>query len=97
MHVVLVLFSFNTYLTEIRVGVLEAATLLIVMALAIAVPSAPAGIGLFEAGIVAYLTQRTGVGNEAALAAASIFHLIITVPQLFLTGWLISSRRRDSQ
>ena len=49
---------------------------------AIAMPSAPAGIGLFEAAVIAYLTQAHGVQNEAALAVAVIFHLVVTVPQL---------------
>jgi uncharacterized protein (TIRG00374 family) len=94
LNVTLVFFTFNTYLPELHISFLDAATLLLITALAIAIPSAPAGIGLFEAGIVAYLTQKSGVGNEAALAAATAFHLITTLPQLAITGWLLWSRAR---
>lgn len=93
LNIALVFFSFNTYLPEVHVGILDAIALLLILALAIAIPSAPAGLGLFEAGIVAYLTQKTGVGNEAALAAAFVFHLVITLPQLVMTGWLLWARR----
>jgi hypothetical protein len=89
LNISLVFFSFNTYLPEFRIGLLEAVELLVVMALAIAIPSAPAGIGLFEAGIVAYLTQKSSVGNEAALAVASVFHITIIFPQLVVTGLLL--------
>jgi uncharacterized protein (TIRG00374 family) len=89
LNIALVFFSFNTYLPEVSIGILDAIALLLVLALAIAIPSAPAGLGLFEAGIVAYLTQKSGVGNEAALAAAVVFHLVITLPQLVMTGWLL--------
>jgi uncharacterized protein (TIRG00374 family) len=92
LNVALVFFTFNTYLPDLHIGILDAAVLLLILALAIAIPAAPAGLGLFEAGIVAYLTQKFGVGNEAALAAAGVFHLVITLPQLAITGWLLWSR-----
>ena len=94
LNVVLVFFTFNTYLIGINISLLDAATLLLILSFAIAIPSAPAGIGLFEAAIVAYLTQFSGVSNEAALAAAVVFHVIITVPQLLITAWLLLSRNR---
>jgi uncharacterized protein (TIRG00374 family) len=89
LNVALVFFTFNTYLSGFHINFLDAATLLLILSFAIAIPSAPAGIGLFEAGIVAYLTQKLGVGNEAALAAAAAFHLVIALPQLFITSWLL--------
>jgi len=92
LNVLLVYFSFNTYLSEVSIGIFESIALLVVMALAIAIPSAPAGLGLFEAGIVAYLTQTSRIGNEAALAAATVFHLAITLPQLIVTAWLLWGR-----
>ena len=90
--VALIFFTFNTYLPELRIGLIDAIALLVVIALAIAIPSAPAGIGLFEAAVVAFLTQRTHIGNEAALAAASVFHLVISLPQVMLTAWLVWRR-----
>ncbi len=92
LNVLLVYYSFNTYLSEFHIGIFEATALLVVMALAIAIPSAPAGLGLFEAGIVAYLTQTSGIASEAALAAATVFHLAITLPQLIVTAWLLWGR-----
>lgn len=102
LNILLVYFSFNTYLPELRIGILEAVALLMVMALAIAIPSAPASIGLFEAGVVAYLTQTHYVGKEAALVVASAFHLIISLPQLIVTakillGWSATSLIRKAE
>ena len=94
LNIALVYFTFNTYLPGLRIGIVEAIALLVVVALAIAIPSAPAGLGLFEAAIVAFLTQKSNVGNEAALAAASVFHLVITLPQLVMTAWLMWGRDR---
>ncbi len=92
LNVFLVFFTFNTYLPDVRLGAIEAIALLVVIALAIAIPSAPAGVGLFEAGIVVYLTQKSNIGIDAALAAASVFHLVITIPQLIVTAWLVWRR-----
>lgn len=94
LNVALVFFTFNTYLPILHISILDAVTLLLIISFAIAIPSAPAGVGLFEAGIVVYLTQKSGISNEAALAAATAFHLIITLPQLTITGWLLWSRAR---
>ena len=94
LNIALVFFSFNTYLPGLHISLLDATTLLLIVSFAIAIPSAPAGIGLFEAGIVAYLTQKSGVGNEAALAVAAAFHFIITIPQLLIAGWLLLNRRK---
>ena len=94
LNIALVFFTFNTYLPDLRITILDAVTLLLVLALAIAIPAAPAGLGLFEAGIVAYLTQKFGVGNEEALAAATVFHLVITLPQVLMTALLLWCRDR---
>lgn len=93
LNVALVHFTFNTYLSGLELSILDAATLFLILALSVAVPSAPAGLGLFEAGAVAYLTQTTGVGNEAALAAAGVFHMVISLPPVIMTGLLLLVRR----
>ena len=93
LNILLVLFSFNTYLPNVHVSILEAVALLVIMAFAIAIPSAPGGLGLFEAGIVAYLTQKHHVGNEAALVAASIFHIVTVIPSLAVTAKVLWSWR----
>ena len=92
LNIALVYFTINTFLPGITFGILGAVTLFLILALAVAVPSAPGSFGLFEAGVVAYLTQKMGVGNEAALAAAVIFHLVISLPQLILTGILLLNK-----
>jgi uncharacterized protein (TIRG00374 family) len=94
LDVALAFFTFNTYLPGIHISILDAGTLLLIMVLAIAIPSAPAGLGLFEAGIVAYLTQKSGVSNEAALAAAAAYHLVVTLPQVVIAGGLLWERAR---
>ena len=87
-----VYFTFNAFLPGLGLSLAQATTLLLIIALAIAIPSAPAGIGLFEAGIVAYLTRLGSVGNEAALAAAAVFHLVVTLPQLVIAGAVLAAR-----
>lgn len=80
MNVCLVLVLFRTIFPEIDFGVLSAMTLLAIGALAIAVPASPAGLGVFEAGIVAYLTTAHGVSAEKAISAALAYHFSITAP-----------------
>lgn len=86
LNVLLVYFVFNAYLGPLDFHLLDAIALLLVLAFAIAIPSAPAGLGLFEAGVVAYLTRFFHVTNEGALAAAVVFHLAISIPQLCFLG-----------
>jgi uncharacterized membrane protein YbhN (UPF0104 family) len=99
----LVIWTLNTFvvhvglsglLAEHHIGLWDSVALLLISALAIAIPSAPAGIGLFEAGIVAYLVQIRGVAPETALAAAIAFHLAVTVPFLVAATCLIVFRQR---
>lgn len=74
--------TFRMLLPDISFGVPDAITLTVVTALAVAIPGAPAGLGLFEAGLVAYLTQLHHVNAELALASALIFHAVIVLPPL---------------
>lgn len=71
---------FVALLPMIDFGIVDALALTIITALAVAIPGAPAGIGIFEAGVVAYLAQVHGVNGELALASALIFHVVIVVP-----------------
>lgn len=88
-NVALTWFTFNTYISGLHFGIIDAVALLIIVALAVAVPSAPAGIGVFEAGTLIYLTRFFHVSNEAALAAAVVFHLAISIPQLLFVGVIL--------
>jgi len=65
--------------------VFDAITLLIFTTLSLAIPSMPASIGLFESGIVYYLTHNFQFSSEKAVAYAVIFHLIMTLPQIICT------------
>lgn len=83
-NVCLVYFAFRTLLPEIDFTFIHATTLLIIGALAIAVPASPAGLGLFEAGIVAYLVNAYGVQKERAISAALAYHFSITAPHTLI-------------
>ncbi|MGD9544115.1 MAG: lysylphosphatidylglycerol synthase transmembrane domain-containing protein [Methylocystis sp.] len=88
-NVCLVYVAFRTLLPEIDFTLIHAVTLLIIGALAIAVPASPAGLGLFEAGIVAYLVNAYGVQKERAISAALAYHFSITAPHtLIVVGFL---------
>ncbi len=61
------------------------ALVLLPVNIAIAVPSTPAQIGIFEAAAVAGLTAL-GVNGERALAFAMTYHIIQVVPVLLIAG-----------
>lgn len=79
-NVCLALFAFNAFLHGAGPGVFGAMTLLLIVALAIAVPTSPAGLGVVEAGIMSYLVTFLGVSKEEALSAALAYHFAITLP-----------------
>jgi uncharacterized protein (TIRG00374 family) len=85
-NVSLVLCFFSTVAPEIRFGVLDAMTLMVIAALAIALPFSPAGLGVFEAGIVAYLTTVHGVPTEKAISAALAYHFSISTPHSIIAA-----------
>jgi uncharacterized membrane protein YbhN (UPF0104 family) len=68
-----------------------AITLLVVAALSIAVPGAPAGLGLFEAAIVVVLVNAYKVQAEKALAFALTYHLLIVLPSLIAFAGLLAA------
>ena len=92
LNILLVYFSFNTYLLEVDIGIFDSIALLVIIALSVAIPAAPAGLGLFEAGIVVFLVKASDIEMEPALVAATVFHFAITAPQLLVSAWLIWSR-----
>lgn len=97
LNTLLTYVSFNRYLEDIDISLASAVTILLIMVFTIAVPSAPAAIGIFEAGIVSYLTTWLGVDNETALSAAVVFHMAIVLPQIILTAlWLLIQRIRSA-
>lgn len=83
-NVFLVFVAFSGFLPEAGFGVLDALCVLIISALAIALPGAPAGVGIFEAGIVTYLKQALEVTSDLALACAIVFHAAMVFPYIVL-------------
>lgn len=83
-NVELIFFSINSFLPQASLSFANAAILYFLLSLAVAVPSAPAGIGIFEAVTMAFLSHTSGVGYEAGLAAATVLHAVISLPQLLL-------------
>lgn len=77
--------GFSGFLPLENIGIYHTLSLLIITALAVAIPGAPAGLGVFEAGVVAYLTQALHVSNETALASAIVFHLAIAIPPMVIS------------
>jgi uncharacterized protein (TIRG00374 family) len=96
LNILVVYVWFYGLLPEYQVGLVDAIVLLLVSSLAIAIPTAPAGLGLFEAGIVAYLTQVKLVPSEPALAAAVVCDMAIALPQLAILAGIVLSPRRIS-
>ncbi|GDX39503.1 hypothetical protein LBMAG20_17180 [Methylocystaceae bacterium] len=83
-NMMLIFILFKLLIPDATLGLLGAIILLIIAAMAIAVPGTPAGIGVFEAGIVSYLINFSGVDKEQALSSALIYHLIITTPHTLI-------------
>ena len=83
-NVMLILILFSFLIPDGGLSLFNAAILLIIAALAIAIPGTPAGVGVFEAGIVSYLINYCGVDKEQALSSALIYHLIITTPHTLM-------------
>jgi len=92
-NIALIFVAINGYLPGVTFGVLDAITLFLILAFAVALPSAPAGLGLFEAGAVVYLTQVIGVPEDAALAVAGVLHLVIVLPPLAFAATLYLYRQ----
>lgn len=83
----LALFFFRAVLPETGFNLLDAMTLMVIAALAIALPVSPAGLGVFEAGITAYLTSFHGVQTEKAISAALAVHFSITTPHSLVAAF----------
>jgi hypothetical protein len=83
-NTVLVFVTFRMLLQDVALSLLDAMTMVLIAALAIAVPASPAGLGVLEAGLVAYLTRFHGVEKEQALSAALAYHFAITAPHTLI-------------
>ena len=79
----------TTKFREINTSIDDAVAIFIIFSLSVSLPSAPFGIGVFEASIAYYLTNELNMSNEIALSLSFAFHLVTTLPQLFLTLFLL--------
>jgi len=70
-------------------SIVDAGMLTLILALAIALPSAPAGLGIVEAAVAAYLSQSLQLELNKALASALVFHLVVVVPQILITSAIL--------
>lgn len=79
--------------------VVDALAVTLILSLAVAIPGAPAGLGVVEAGVVAYLTQVMGVDADKSLASALVFHFIVLTPQILISGLILTraSLMNDAQ
>lgn len=77
-------FYYKIALGQYQIGWYDAFALVFITSLSLGIPSSPGGLGVFEAGIVIYLTNVIGVSPEQALATALIFHLLLVIPQIIL-------------
>lgn len=77
--------TFRLTLPLVDVTAVDSLVLTVVTAIAIAIPGAPAGLGIFEAGVIAYLMQVHRVDPEMALASALIFRGVLILPAVFVT------------
>lgn len=73
-------------------GLAGCVTVLVVGALSVALPGAPAGFGLFEAGVVLVLVRLYGIAPEPALAIALVYHLLAIAPSLAALGFFALRR-----
>jgi uncharacterized membrane protein YbhN (UPF0104 family) len=65
-------------------GLLGCITVLVVTALAIALPGTPAALGLFEAAVMVVLVNLYRVTPESALAHAVAYHVVTIAPSIVL-------------
>jgi uncharacterized membrane protein YbhN (UPF0104 family) len=69
----------------------NACMLMLIFALAVAVPGTPSGIGILEAGAVMYLIQTLNADPNQALASVLVFHVITILPQVLGTILILTT------
>lgn len=74
----------NLNLLDIKFNILDAIVLLFFTTVSLALPSAPASLGIFEAAMVYGLIRCHGVNENVAVGLAIVFHFLVTLPQIIL-------------
>jgi uncharacterized membrane protein YbhN (UPF0104 family) len=85
---ILFTFWFFAVVCDNNIGIMGAALACIAGGVGMILPSMPASLGAFEAGVVAALTIL-GADKEAALSAALALHIINIVPSVLFTGYSV--------
>lgn len=90
-------YSFSILL-NFNISIVDALSILLIIILAVAIPSAPAAVGVFEAGIMAYLIKVLQIDTNMALISAIVFHLCVVIPQLaYMSGIIILNKVLKSE
>lgn len=76
-------FGINLGLAHFHV--IDALCIIVIITFALSVPSTPASIGIFESGIVFYLTTQMHIAADKAVAYALILHLGVMLPQILVS------------
>lgn len=88
---------FKGALTPISFFLVDAICLTLLTTLSLAFSALPGNIGLFEAGIVYYLTEVKNVDQNMALALALVFHLLVAIPQIVCLIYFLVAKFKDKQ
>jgi len=83
---ILFTFWFFTVVCDNNIGIMGAALACIAGGVGMILPSMPASLGAYEAGVVAALTLL-GADKEAALSAALALHMINIIPPVLFAGY----------
>lgn len=82
-----IFFSLN--LGQGQFHFIDALCIIVIVTFALSVPSTPASIGIYESGIVFYLTTALHIPADQAVAYALIIHLGCMVPQILLSLFIL--------
>lgn len=85
-------FSLN--LSSLEFHFSDAVTLLFLTTVSLALPSAPASLGVFEAAVVYGLIRCHGLDENVAVGLAIVFHFLVTLPQIILMGVILIIERK---
>jgi uncharacterized membrane protein YbhN (UPF0104 family) len=85
---ILFTFWFFAVVCGNKIGVMGAALVCIAGGVGMILPSMPASLGAYEAGVVAALTIL-GMDKEAALSAALTLHVINIIPTVLFVGYSV--------
>ena len=95
---VLLMYTYTSMvLTGYELGLNDAFALVFITTLSLGLPTAPAGLGVFEAVVVFYLSKFHFVPEGTALAVALILHMATALPQILLMFAALVVSRLEEQ